>query len=72
MENLSCIEAETGSFVGDAMFDRKPVELFENGSDVCMFWGTYDKSGCTVLNTLKFLKEEMLSSFFYLKSVHIL
>ena len=32
-------EAETGNFVGDVMFDREPVELFENESDLCMFWG---------------------------------
>ena len=42
------IEVETGNFVGDAMFDREPVELFENGSNVCMFWSTYIKSGFTV------------------------
>ena len=37
------------------MFDREPVESFENGSDICIFWGTW----CTILNTLKFLKEEI-------------
>ena len=44
------------------MFDKEPVEMFENESDVCMFWGaarTYDTSGCTVLKTLKFLKEKI-------------
>ena len=30
---------QTGILVGDAKFDWEPVELFENGSDVCMFWG---------------------------------
>ena len=37
------IEAETGSFVGDAVFDREPVELLENGSDVSMFCLVQDK-----------------------------
>ena len=53
------IGTETDNFVGDVMFDSEPVELFENGSYVCMFWGIHDKSGCTILNMLKFLKEEI-------------
>ena len=28
---------QTGNFVGNVMFDRGPVELFEHGHDVCMF-----------------------------------
>ena len=37
------VAVETGNCVGDAMFDREPVEFFENRSGVCMFRGTYDK-----------------------------
>ena len=38
-------QSQPGNLAGDAMFDREPVELFQNTSDVCVFRGTDDKSG---------------------------
>ena len=50
------IEAETGHFAGDVMFEWSCLRM--GVMFACFGARTYNNSGCTVLNTLKFLERK--------------
>ena len=48
------VETEACSLMGNSGCDRKPVKISEYWNDVNMWTGTDYKTGCTVLDSLKF------------------
>ena len=48
------VETEAFSLTGNSGPDRQPVKMSEYGSDVNMWKCTDYKTGCTVLDSLKF------------------
>ena len=53
---IEALEAETGNFVLNPGLHRKPVKCSEQRSCTFMSWPTEDKSGCVILNALKFIQ----------------
>ena len=47
---------EEEEFVGDAVFDGKPVEMFEGGGDVLPGFGPGEHSGSRILDILQTLQ----------------
>ena len=48
-----CFENMQKNFKFQAIFDRQPVQLNEDRSDVIIFVGTRDQSGSGILNSLQ-------------------
>ena len=48
------VETEAYSLIGNSGSDRQPVKMFEYWSDVNMWKYKHYKTGCTVLDSLKF------------------
>ena len=48
------VETEACSLIGNSGSDRPPVKMSQHRSDVNMWWCTDQKTGSTVLDSLKF------------------
>jgi len=53
LSGLKCVRGELYRFVFDSFRYFEPVEVFENRSDVVVFWGFSDSTVESILNSLE-------------------